>query len=242
MTDKIGLVSTAVSDYAQIETLVSGLLRMGRRISVSSLRIDPLPEILLRALADSGIRTMTVAPEAGSERLRQAIRKGITQQDILDAAKAAARHGFAELKLYFMVGLPGETEDDVGSIVELVRAISGHFHRKLLVSATPFVPKAHTPFERKAMTAGSVLNRRLRKLRSTLRAMGIRVTSESVDWATAQAVLARGDRRLGAVLADVGRPSLSSWRQALRDHGLTHEEFVGERPAGEPLPWDFVRG
>jgi len=241
LTAKVGLVSTAVSDYSQIDALVSGLLGMGLQISVSSLRIDPLPEILLSALAESGVRTMTVAPEAGSERLRRAIRKGISQQDILDAASAASRYDFAELKLYFMVGLPGETEDDIDSIVELVRAISGQFHRRLLVSATPFVPKAHTPYEREAMTAGSVLNRRLSKLRSTLRAVGIRVRSESVGWSTAQAVLARGDGRLGAVLADVGRPSLSSWRRALRDHALTQEEYAAERPAGEPLPWDFVR-
>jgi radical SAM superfamily enzyme YgiQ (UPF0313 family) len=238
---RIGLVSAAVSDYSQIEELVTGLQDMQMQISVSSLRVDPLPEVLLQALAASGTRTLTVAPEAGSERLRRAIRKGIARQDILDAARAASRYGFAELKLYFMVGLPGESEEDIQAIVELLQGIRKVFRRQLLVSVSPFVPKAHTPFERKAMATTSALHQRLARLRAELRALDVRMTVESIDWARVQAVLARGDQQLGSVLASMERPSLANWNRALEEHGLDSADYTGARGDDEWLPWSFVR-
>jgi radical SAM superfamily enzyme YgiQ (UPF0313 family) len=238
---KIGLVSAAVSDYSRIEELTAGLQDMEMRLSVSSLRVDPLPDALLRALAASGARTLTVAPEAGSQRLRNAIRKGIRQQDILDAAQSAARHDFAELKLYFMIGLPGEEEDDIQAIIDLVKEISLAFRRRILVSVAPFVPKAQTPFERQAMAPAHVLRRRLRRLRKELRAADVRVTSESIDWAKVQAVLARGDRQLSSVLVALKKPTLSGWRGALRHQGLKAEDYIQARPAEEKLPWAFVQ-
>jgi radical SAM superfamily enzyme YgiQ (UPF0313 family) len=234
-------VSTAVSDYSQIAELVDGLLRMDMRISVSSLRVDPLPGVLLEALASSGTRTLTIAPEAGSERLRRSIHKGISLQDILAAAEAAQQHRFPELKLYFMIGLPGETDEDIKAIVKLVRDVRGIFRRKVLISIASFVPKAHTPFQREAMAASAELRRRLGRLRTSLRAEGVRVTAESVGWAAVQAVLARGDRRLSAVLAVVERPSLGDWREAMHQHGLTNEDYARPIPTDQPLPWAFIR-
>ncbi|MGB9879322.1 MAG: radical SAM protein, partial [Anaerolineae bacterium] len=220
---KVGLVSAAVSDYSQIEALVTGLQEMGMHLSASSLRVDPLPEVLLAALAASGSRTLTVAPEAGSERLRKAIHKNIHHADILHAAERAARYGFSELKLYFMVGLPGEENEDVQAIVALVEEISHIFRGRVLVSAAPFVPKAHTPFERQAMAPPSVLQSRLRWLQRSLQAINVRMTSESVDWAIVQAVLARGDRRVGLALATLQEPSLASWKKALHVYNLSSE-------------------
>lgn len=237
---RIGLVSAAVSDYSQIEELVTGLQEMDMQISVSSLRVDPLPEVLLQALAASRSRTLTVAPEAGSERLRRVIRKGIGQQDILRAAEAASRHGFAELKLYFMVGLPGEQEQDIEAIIALVKAIREVFRRHVRVSVAPFVPKAHTPFERQAMAPAPILHQRLRQLEAGLRTMDVRMASESVDWACVQAVLARGDRQLGSVLASIQRPTLANWRRALRQHDLNNEDYTQARDEDERLPWAFV--
>jgi radical SAM superfamily enzyme YgiQ (UPF0313 family) len=214
---------------------------MEMQVSVSSLRVDPLPEALLQALAVSSARTLTVAPEAGSERLRRVIRKGIRRQDILHAAEAASRHAFAELKLYFMVGLPGEQEEDIQAIIELVRAIRNVFHRHVRVSVAPFVPKAQTPFEREAMAPAPILRQRMRHLRAGLRRLDARMTLESVGWARVQAVLARGDRRLGSVLASMQKPSLADWRRALHEHGLNDEDYTQARSADEQLPWAFVR-
>nr|MBC7244778.1 radical SAM protein [Chloroflexota bacterium] len=238
---KVGLVSAAVSDYAQIEELVSGLQDMGMQLSVSSLRVDPLPEALLAALAASGSRTLTIAPEAGSERLRRAINKRIPTQDIFYATEQASRYGFSELKLYFMVGLPGEEEEDIQAIVSLVQQVSTAFRGRVLVSVAPFVPKAHTPFERQAMAPTTTLQRRLRWLQNALQDINVRMASESLAWATVQAVLARGDRRLGAVLASLHAPSLSDWKRALSEHGLQSEHYTRARQADEPLPWSFIR-
>jgi len=238
---KVGLVSATVSDYSQIEELVRGLQDMGMQISVSSLRVDPLPEPLLAAIAASGTRTLTVAPEAGSERLRSAIGKNIHRDHILSVAERASRHGFPELKLYFMVGLPGENEGDVQAIVELVQDVVRAFRRHVSVSTACFVPKAHTSFERHTMAPVPVLRKRLRQVQKSLRSIGVRVASESAAWANVQAVLARGDRRLGPALASLQAPTLANWKRALHDHGLNAESYTRARDKSEHLPWGFIR-
>ena len=240
LRSKVGLVSAAVSDYSQIEDLVSGLLDNGMQISVSSLRVDPLPEILLSALAASGARTLTVAPEAGSERLRLAIRKPIRDQDLLEAAAAASRSRFAELKLYFMIGLPGEEDDDISAITQLVEAVAQVFPGRIVTSVAAFVPKAHTPFERESMAPIPILRQRMRELRGSLRKIGVRMKADSVAWAGVQAVLARGDQHLGPVLACLPSPSLAAWRRALQEHGLENEQYTRARGPGEQLPWDLT--
>jgi radical SAM superfamily enzyme YgiQ (UPF0313 family) len=237
---KVGLVSAAVSDYSHIEDLVAGLQDMGMHLSVSSLRVDPLPEVLLATLAASGSRTLTMAPEAGSERLRMAIHKNIHHADILHAAARAAQYGFPELKLYFMIGLPGEEDEDIQAIVLLVEEISRVFGGRVLVSAAPFVPKAHTPFERQAMAPAPVLRDRLRWLQRALQAINARMTSESVDWAVVQAILARGDRQVSLALATLQEPSLSNWKKALHAYNLPNEYYIRARQPDERLPWSFI--
>ena len=238
---KVGLVSAAVSDYRRIAELVGGLREMGMDIAVSSLRVDPLPTVLLEALAASGARTLTIAPEAGSERLRRHIHKNVSHESILHAAEQAARHRFSELKLYFMAGLPGEEEEDITALIELVQSVTGAFGGHPQVSVAPFVPKAHTPFERAAMAPRPVLQERLRRLRSTLRAMGVRVEFDGLDWAEVQAVLARGDRRLGPALAALNAPTLNEWQRVLREQGLQSEEYTRARADDEPLPWARIQ-
>lgn len=238
---KIGLVSSAVSDYRRIEELLDGLQAMGMQVSVSSLRVDPLPAALLEALAASGTRTLTIAPEAGSERLRRHIHKNVSHEDIIHAAQQAARYRFADLKLYFMVGLPGEQEEDIDALLELVEAVTGAFGGRVLVSVAPFVPKAHTPFERAAMAPTPTLQARLRRLRTALQAMDVRVAFDSLQWATVQAVLARGDRRLGPALAALRAPSLARWNRALRQQELQAADYTRARAADEPLPWEWLR-
>jgi len=241
LRSRVGLVSAAVSDYSRIEELVEGLRGMGLGISVSSLRVDPLPEPLLDALVEGGTRTLTIAPEAGSERLRKAINKRINHQDILNAAQRASLHGFPELKLYFMLGLPGEEDEDVQAIVDLVTEITGVFRGRVLASVAPFVPKPHTAFERQAQAGEDTLHRRLRALQTGLRTLNVRMSSESVPWARVQAVLARGDRRLASVLASLQTPSIANWESSLRERGLSSQDWTQARSPTEPLPWDFIR-
>jgi len=238
---RIGLVSAAVSDYTEIAALSSGILRLGLSISVSSLRIDPLPEVLLAALAASGARTLTMAPEAGSDRLREAINKHVHHEDIIQAARSASKFRFPELKLYFMLGLPGEDDADVEAVVDLVRDIRKFYTGKVVASIAAFVPKAQTPFQRQLFAPMPLLQRRLRHVRDGLRSIGVAVKWDSLAWAEVQAVLARGDRRLSKVLASLQSPSLSEWRQALQQQDLTAQEFTTERSKDAELPWRFIR-
>jgi radical SAM superfamily enzyme YgiQ (UPF0313 family) len=238
--DRIGLVSAAVSDHFAIDQLATELRALGARISVSSMRVDPVSEPLVRALAESGARTLTIAPEAGSERMRQAINKTQTEDDVLRAVDLAARYDFAQLKLYFMLGLPGEQDADAQAIVDLAMACASRFSRQVTVNITPFVPKAHTPFQRLAQTPAKEVKRRLARVERGLRKHRIGVKSESPTWAEIQGVLARGDRRLAEALLAIERPSPSAWRQALQTVGLSLPELLSGRPAGETLPWAFI--
>jgi radical SAM superfamily enzyme YgiQ (UPF0313 family) len=238
--DGVGLVGAAVSDYSRINELVTGLREMEASISVSSLRVDPLPESLLQALVESGTRTLTIAPEAGSQRLRTLINKGVSEDDVLRAATAAARHGFAQLKLYFMVGLPGETDDDVQAITALALAVTDRFRRRVTVNLTPFVPKAHTPFQWAAMADVTTLQARIAHVRQALRRRGVTVRAESPAWAAVQGVLARGDRRVGAALLALERPTLAGWRKALAAADLDPAAYLGEWALDEALPWQVV--
>jgi radical SAM superfamily enzyme YgiQ (UPF0313 family) len=239
-TDRLGLVSAAVSDHADIDCLAAELRALGARISVSSMRVDPVSEPLLRALSESGTQTLTIAPEAGSEQMRLAIHKTQTEDDVLRAVELAARYDFAQLKLYFMLGLPGEQDSDVQSIVDLALACAERFPRQVTVNLTPFVPKAHTPFQRFPQTSAKEVKRRLAHVERGLRKHRIGVKSESPAWAEIQGTLARGDRRIAEALLLAERPSPASWRQALEAVGLSQPELLGERPAGDPLPWAFI--
>lgn len=238
--DRIGLVGAAVSDYSRIDELVTGLRAMGARMAVSSLRAAPLSETLVKSLAESGSQTLTLAPEAGSERLRALIRKDVSADDVLRAADLAARYDFPHLKLYFMLGLPAETEEDVQAIVDLVTAVRERFSRRITVNVAPFVPKAHTPFQWAAMTPEGIIRERLRYLEQKLRPRGMAVKSDSPAWAAVQGVLSRGDRRLGRVLTRMDRTSLAQWQRALRESGLEAEEYLRQRSLDETLPWSVV--
>ncbi len=238
--DRLGLVSAAVSDYTDIDQLVAELRQLGARISVSSLRVDPISEPLVRALAESGTQTLTIAPEAGSERLRRVIHKTQTEDDVLCAVELAARYGLRQIKLYFMLGLPTEDEADVRALVDLALACASLFPSQVTVNITPFVPKAHTPFQRMAQTPAKVVKHHLAHAERELRHQGIDVKSESPAWAEIQGTLARGDRHVAEALLSVDRLTPKSWQQALAEAGLALDELLASRPADIPLPWSFI--
>ncbi len=238
---RLGLVSAAVSDHPDIDELAVELRGLGARLSVSSMRVDPVSEPLVRALAESGARTLTIAPEAGSERLRRVINKTQTEDDVLRAVDLASRHGLGQIKVYFMLGLPTEDEADVQALIGLALACARRFPRQLTVNITPFVPKAHTPFQRLPQSPARVVRRRLAFVERALRRRGVGVKSESPAWAEIQGTLARGDRRLSEALLVVDRPTPAAWRDALAEVGLSQQDLLGRRPADEPLPWDFIQ-
>lgn len=236
---KVGLVAAAVSDYAHIDELVTELRALDIAISVSSLRVRPLSPVLLQALQDSGARSITLAPEAGSEALRRAIAKGVTHDDVLRAAELAAGR-FATLKLYYMVGLPEETDADVDEIVTLSAEVQRAFGRQVVVNVTPFVPKAHTPLARVAVADERIIAERLRRLQSRCRAERLQFRAESAWQAQVQAVLSRGDEAVGEALLALPNSIPRHWLRDARAIGLDVDRYLTTLPAHEPAPWDVV--
>jgi radical SAM superfamily enzyme YgiQ (UPF0313 family) len=236
----IGLVSAAVSDHSQIDELATELQEMGARISVSSMRTDPISVPLVKALAASGSQTLTIAPEAGSERLRRVISKSQTEGDLLAAVELAQALKFPGLKLYFMVGHPTEMDDDIQGIIDLTLKAKALFRRNIAINATPYVPKPHTPFQWEAMAPVKTLQARQSALKRGLARHNIAVDADSPQWAEVQAVLARGDRRLAPILWETDKLTLRDFHDALARHGLTATDFTAARPPDSPQPWDIV--
>jgi radical SAM superfamily enzyme YgiQ (UPF0313 family) len=168
------------------------------------------------------------------------INKTQTEDDVLRAVDVAARFDLEQIKLYFMLGLPTEDEEDVRALVRLALACADRFPRQVTVNITPFVPKAHTPFQRLAQVPSKDVKRRLVQVERELRPRGIGVKSESPAWAEIQGTLARGDRRLSEALLKVERLSPANWRRALAGTGLSDREILRRRAPDEELPWDFI--
>ena len=247
---RVGLVGAAVSDYPSIGELCGRIADTDLRLSFSSLRADALTEELLAVLRANRTKTATLAPEAGSPRLRQVINKGLDEDDILQAAEKLVAAGIPNLKLYFMIGLPTETDADIEAIVTLVQAVKAVFldasrEKKrigtITVNATPFVPKPSTPFQWAGMASPGRLKKRLRRLRKRIqRIANIRFQHESIRAAYVQAMLARGDRRVADVLLH-HHQTAANWAQTLRTTALDTDFFaLRERSADELLPWDFI--
>jgi radical SAM superfamily enzyme YgiQ (UPF0313 family) len=240
---KIGLVSAAVSDHTQIDQLAGELQHMGASISASSMRMDPISIPLIRAMAETGAQTLTVAPEAGSQRLRNVINKTQTEAQMMQAIGLAQEFNFPQLKLYFMVGHPTETGEDIQALIDFTLEARKRFKRRLAINATPFVPKAHTPFQWEGMEPAQVIRSRQQTIQRALARHGVEVRADSPDWAEVQAVLSRGDRRLAEVLLAIpsGGLTVRTFFQTMQQHGLDKIQYVGRWEIGAPLPWDIVQ-
>ena len=238
--DRVGLVSAAVSDHSWIDQVAIELRKMGARLTASSMRVDPISEPLIKGLAESGNQTLTIAPEAGSTRMRKVINKPQSDAQILHAVELAAKYNFPQLKMYFMVGQPTETEADVEAIAELALAARAVFPRNIAINATPYVPKSHTAFQWAAMMPVETLENRVKYLQDRLNPNGVAVRSDSPAWSAVEGVLARGDRRLGRVMARMRKLTLKEWQRALAAEGLSQEDYLRERQMDEKLPWETV--
>ncbi len=243
---RIGLVGPMFSDHPQIGELITKLRYMGADISLSSLRINPLSKQLLDEIAKGDIQTVTLAPEAGSQRLREVLGKKISQDEILTAVARITGRRVKRLKLYFMIGLPSETDDDIEKIISLSIMCKhiiekGGAGSRLSLNIAPFVPKAGTPFQWLPMADIPTLKHRLDILKNALLPKGIILRTESIAWSHVQAALARGDTKMAGVLTNMEEITLSGWRKAVDKCQLDSDHYVLEKwDIHHDLPWDII--
>ena len=249
-TDRIGLVSTAVCDHPEIDGIVDDLAGLDYEVSVASLRLDDLTPGFVFKLADTGVQGLTLAPECGSDRMRRVLNKQFTNAEILEKATWIFENGIQNLKLYYMVGLPGEDHGDVEAIVTLTDAIR---ERMLAVargrgrigrihpSVNPFVPKPGTPYQWLPMEDPRETDRKLQYLRKAFGRMpNVDAVIKSARTGVAQSILALGDRRVADAL-EIAVERRMDFKRAVRDSGLDPGFYLFRgRGRDEVLPWDVV--
>lgn len=244
-TDKIGLVATAVCDHPEIHQILDGLEKLDYQVSVSSLRLDQISPELLDALVRRNDQQLAIAPETGSNRLRRVINKDLTNDQIVDIAEMIFERGIFNLKLYMMIGLPTERDEDIDAIVRLTGRIRERMLDvargrgrvgSIIVSLNAFVPKPQTPFQWEPIQPERVLDQKIRYLTRALKQMpNVEVRAMSSRIALLQALLSLGDRRVSEFILEVDRTG--NWRQAMR--GWT-DYALRRRSLDEPLPWEVV--
>ncbi len=249
-TEKIGLVGAAVSDLPDLNQLCNLAAELEVDLSFSSLRADALDESLIAHLKNSGVKTATIAPDAGSERMRRCVNKGITESDILTATEALVSHDIPNLKLYFMIGLPTETMADIDAIVSLCKKVKHTFLKtsrprgrigEITVSVNCFVPKPHTPFQWATMDDIPTLKQKQKHIKQSLkRVANLRVHADVPRWAYLQALFTRGDGRV-ADLLEAAHQNQGNWPKTLKDALINADFYVSrERASDEVFPWDFI--
>jgi len=248
--EKVGLVGAAISDYPDLLPLVKKILESGKVPSFSSLRVDSLTSDLAKLVAASGQKTVTLAPEAGSERMRRIVRKGFTEEEILRAAEILHDQGIRSFRLYFMIGLPAEGPEDAKAIVELAKKIRHNLVKRnrgkmgstrITLSVNSFVPKPGTPFQWHPFEDVRRLQEKIKGIRNGLKQeRGIEVAADVPKWAYLQTLLSRGDRRVGRLLLTAHQLG-GNWPQVFHESDLNPDFYVYRpRAFEELLPWDFI--
>ena len=235
-SNRVGLLGAAVADHPQLAELAVQADKMGGRVSVSSLRVDNLAPELLDVLARGGTRTVTLAPEAGSERMRQRINKAVSEEQIIAAADKVGAAAMSRLKLYFMIGLPDEEDADVEAMAQLGLAIKQRLdkHRhgtELVMSVGPLVPKPATAYQELPQSEAGLVKHRQRILQNAFRRTGIRLRGDSPTWARIDDICSRSDQRLAHAILEMEAPSAKEWLRAAALWNLDG-----------PLPWGGGRG
>jgi radical SAM superfamily enzyme YgiQ (UPF0313 family) len=251
-SNRAGLVSIALCDHPEIESILTELVEMGYAISPASLRLDDLTPTILNLLRRSGERTITIAPETGSDRLRRVINKTITNEEILNAADMIFAAGFENLKLYYMIGLPTETDEDLTAIRDLTLQLRdimltharprGHVGR-IVGSVNPLVPKPGTAYQWMPMTDDRTIDRTIRRMRGLMAGIdNVFVNIKSERHSFYQALLSLGDRRVAPAIEAAERNG-ANWRAAVAESGVDADFFVfRDRSADSMLPWDIIDG
>jgi radical SAM family uncharacterized protein/radical SAM-linked protein len=258
--DEISLLSLSTGDYSCVTPLLTELMARYAQdriaVSLPSLRVGTLTEDLIDEIKKVRKTGFTLAPEAGSERLRRAINKGITETDLLETAFNVYRAGWRSIKLYFMIGLPGETVEDVTQIAVLARQVKDQAKRSgnpgdVNVSVSNFVPKAHTPFQWEPQISTNEILEAQYLLHTELKKRKLRLKWHDAPLSFMEGVFARGDRRLAPVITravELGcrfdgwgdHFSLERWQQAFSDCNIQPEWYLRQRELDEVLPWDHI--
>ena len=247
--NKIGLVGAAVSDHRDIGRICRFVVEQGAKVSVSSLRIDRLNEEMLDALVASGHKTIALAPEGGSQKLRDLMRKNLTEQQILDACEMLISRDILNLKLYFIIGLPTETVEDLDEMIQLVASIQKRVIEKarenrrlgeIVLSVNPFIPKPFTPFQWCGMEPLPALQHKVKMLESAFRGMAnVRLKVEGLRDSYFQALVSRGDRGLSRLLALMADGA--SLKKGSKACGIDSDMLVERTiPLDELLPWSVI--
>jgi radical SAM superfamily enzyme YgiQ (UPF0313 family) len=251
-SSRAGLVSIALCDHPDIERILTGLLEMGYSISPASLRMDDLTDPIVSLLRKSGERSITIAPEAGSDRLRRVINKTVTNVEILERADVIFRNGIENLKLYYMIGLPTETDEDLVAIRDLtveMREIMlqrgrgrGHLGR-IVGSVNPLIPKPGTAYQWLPMEDPAITDRKGKRLRQLLAGIdNVYFNIKSERHSYYQALLSLGDRRVAPAIEAAERNG-GQWRAAVAETGLDADFYIFRDRSQDPLlPWDIIDG
>ncbi len=248
--DRVGLIGAGVSDYTKMEELYKILKKYNMKASFSSLKASSKSPFIFEILKESGQKTVTIAPEAASQELRFAINKKVEDETYYSFAEKALEAGAENLKLYFLVGLPGETEEDIEAIAQMTarfreialpywkeRRVKGEIH----LSVNPVIAKPFTPFQWYGLNPKSLVEKKLRRLSKLVRRIpGVRLTHEPVRDAVLQAIVSRGDERLGVAAVRSVKEGINL-RRALKEMELPFEElYTREREREELFPWEVV--
>jgi radical SAM superfamily enzyme YgiQ (UPF0313 family) len=249
---RVGLVSIALCDHPDIERILARLREMGYSISPASLRLDDLTEPIVRVLRESGERTITIAPETGSDRLRRVINKTVTNDEILDRAELIFASGIENLKLYYMIGLPTETDDDLVAIrdltVQLRERMVKHARARgqigrIIGSVNPLIPKPGTAYQWMPMEDPAIVEKKIKRLRSLTAPLdNVYFNIKSERHSYFQALLSLGDRRVAPAI-EVAERNGQQWRRAVAEAGIDGDFYIfRDRSQDAVLPWDIIDG
>ncbi len=255
--EEISLLSLSTGDYSRVEELLSSLMNSycDRRIAVSlpSLRTETLTEGLIEQVRRVRKTSFTLAPEAGTERLRRIINKGNTEADLISSAEKVFAAGWRAIKLYFMLGLPGETQDDLDGIIDLAARVArtGRNRRQVTVSVSSFVPKPHTPFQREKQIGVDEIREKQAYLKRNLRNRNIAFKWHAAEMSMLEGIFSRGDEKLSGLIetafrrgarfdgwTDCFNPGL--WEAAMESCSINPESYLRQRGVAESLPWDNI--
>jgi radical SAM superfamily enzyme YgiQ (UPF0313 family) len=240
---RVGLVGSSLTDHKQIAEITTSLAQRAAGVSLASIRADNLSESVACAIGEAGQKTITLAPETGSERLRYVARKHVTDDDVVVAAERCAANGVEKIKLYYIVGLPLEMEEDLMAVADLSNRVlqAGKF-RKVTLTLHPFVPKPHTGYQWAGSLVPSEMERRLKAVGKAVRRASNRLefTVDSVRGSFVQGVLATADRRVAPALLEAYRNG-GNWKAAFAATGINGEWYAcRQREFGERLPWEHI--
>jgi radical SAM superfamily enzyme YgiQ (UPF0313 family) len=249
---RAGLVSIALCDHPDIEHILRRLKAMGYSISPASLRLDDLTPTIVSLLKESGERTLTIAPETGSDRLRRVINKTVTNEEILERAELIFSTGIENLKLYYMIGLPSETDEDLVAIRDLTLQLREIMMRhakargrvgRIIGSVNPLVPKPGTTYQWMPMEPSHSIEQKMKRLRALVSDIdNVYFNIKSERHSYYQALLSLGDRRVAPAIEAAARNG-GQWRRAVEEAGVDADFFIfRDRSHDAVLPWDIIDG